>query len=640
MIVNFSKFKKQSSDKDSTILKHPDGHTITINHAALSPKMRKQLTSLPMEEEDMKTDSGTSKVSGPANPKLAESKKAPAMANGGRSGTSSTGCVDQYGSSRPCTPDDYTAAANKSAWSANTHDKSKEGGDPAAGGNSIPGVQAQAKGGAVSAMDDGGDPMTDPTADLPADNAAPAWSTPPAPDAATESSPSSPAAAIKQWLASAPSTPQEAVAQDAAAKMIPGAAAGNGNVAPRTASVAAPETTDAGMARSPSSPPQSAPSDDTNPFSAANQTAIGGVNQQIAGKQAEASGLNQQNTAATPVISEQAKADEAAKYEFAAHVDHLNKVQDQLTQAISSGQIDPNRYIDNMSTGGRIATTIGVILGGMGGGLTGQGNPALDFLNRNIDRDIDAQKTQLGNNKTLLEANMRQYGNMNAAADITRLQTLTMYEHKLAATAATYNNPIITARAQQAIGELQQKKADIQKQAAMTMTLAGAQKSGNPANTIATLRYMNPEMAKEMESRYVPGVGMATVPVPAEVRQQMLAHQKLDSAAQDLMQWTKTHSTIVPGTSDYNVGLSKSQNLQQLIRHGQLQTVYREGEQPLLDKMVNGNPAGLLKGISTEPKLQELLRNNKQQYGQLGKAYGLNMPGTQTYTPKPPVIKK
>lgn len=45
--LDLSKFKKLSSTKDFTVMKHPDGHTINIAHKALGPEMKKHLDGLP-----------------------------------------------------------------------------------------------------------------------------------------------------------------------------------------------------------------------------------------------------------------------------------------------------------------------------------------------------------------------------------------------------------------------------------------------------------------------------------------------------------------------------------------------------------------------------------------------------------------
>lgn len=48
--LNLSSFKKLKSDSKSTTLKHPDGHTITLAHKALSPANQKELHALPFAD--------------------------------------------------------------------------------------------------------------------------------------------------------------------------------------------------------------------------------------------------------------------------------------------------------------------------------------------------------------------------------------------------------------------------------------------------------------------------------------------------------------------------------------------------------------------------------------------------------------
>lgn len=48
--LDLSKFKKMASDKASTTLHHPDGHSIRIAHSGLLPKMREQLDKLPIHK--------------------------------------------------------------------------------------------------------------------------------------------------------------------------------------------------------------------------------------------------------------------------------------------------------------------------------------------------------------------------------------------------------------------------------------------------------------------------------------------------------------------------------------------------------------------------------------------------------------
>lgn len=63
-----------------------------------------------------------------------------------------------------------------------------------------------------------------------------------------------------------------------------------------------------------------------------------------------------------------------------------------LQHAQSISDIDPDRYRETMGVSGRTISAIGMLVSGIGAGLTGQPNMAMQVFQRNIDRDIEAQK--------------------------------------------------------------------------------------------------------------------------------------------------------------------------------------------------------------------------------------------------------
>lgn len=93
----------------------------------------------------------------------------------------------------------------------------------------------------------------------------------------------------------------------------------------------------------------------------------------------------------------------------------LNGMINDVNQAIADQKIDPNRYMGNMSTLGRISTAIGLMLGGMGAGLAGGQNLAFKSLESAIDRDIEAQKMDLNKKNNLLTAYYKMYGDVQQA---------------------------------------------------------------------------------------------------------------------------------------------------------------------------------------------------------------------------------
>lgn len=93
---------------------------------------------------------------------------------------------------------------------------------------------------------------------------------------------------------------------------------------------------------------------------------------------------------------------------------------DQLTGDIEKATIDPQHFWSDKSTAQKVTSGIGLILAGIGSGLTGQPNLAAQFLQRSVDRDIDAQKANLGKKETLLSSLYRRYGNIQEAEQATR----------------------------------------------------------------------------------------------------------------------------------------------------------------------------------------------------------------------------
>ncbi len=88
----------------------------------------------------------------------------------------------------------------------------------------------------------------------------------------------------------------------------------------------------------------------------------------------------------------------------------FNDTQAPIVAAYQNKQIDPNRVFHNMSTGSKILNAIGLLLGGVGAGLTGGDNPALKYINDQVNKDIEAQKADIGKYPTLLDFYQKKYG--------------------------------------------------------------------------------------------------------------------------------------------------------------------------------------------------------------------------------------
>ncbi len=95
-------------------------------------------------------------------------------------------------------------------------------------------------------------------------------------------------------------------------------------------------------------------------------------------------------------------------------------------QDLANRHIEPKTYSSmfaNRGTLGKIGTIFGLLMSGAGSGLTGQPNALLDMMNKEIDRDLAAQKESKANANTFLKtqidhdlamSNIRHTGFQNA----------------------------------------------------------------------------------------------------------------------------------------------------------------------------------------------------------------------------------
>lgn len=131
--------------------------------------------------------------------------------------------------------------------------------------------------------------------------------------------------------------------------------------------------------------------------------------------------------------------------------------------------VDPNRYWNDKSTGGQIAAIMGIILSGLGNGMSGNGsapNQAAAMLNQAIDRDIEAQKADLGQANAVVGMRQNSFndyhslmGNADDAATLKKAEARTLVASQLEATAAKYKGANQQLLAQDAAAKLRAQSA-------------------------------------------------------------------------------------------------------------------------------------------------------------------------------------
>jgi hypothetical protein len=168
-----------------------------------------------------------------------------------------------------------------------------------------------------------------------------------------------------------------------------------------------------------------------------------------------------------------------------AQMQKLQTMQD----AFDKGQIDPHHLYASMSTPQKITAGLGVFLGAIGGALTGSPNEALGIIQKAIDRDIDAQKTNLSKKgqavegqRSMLGMYRQQFGDEAAADAATRATMLQNAAMQAEAAGAKYAAPELKAKAHQDGRDAQAGGREVPRRALPALAGARDQEDGSPVD--------------------------------------------------------------------------------------------------------------------------------------------------------------
>lgn len=206
------------------------------------------------------------------------------------------------------------------------------------------------------------------------------------------------------------------------------------------------------------------------------------VGMQREGIQDEAKAIGSQGSAEKTAYDDHQKAMKTFQDTYQKVSDKMEKQLNEAAEGYKSGKIDPQHYISSMSDGQKSMTAIGLILGGISGGMLGQENPALKFLNQQMDRDIEGQRMEMDKKKNLFGFYQQEYGNAKDAAIMTKATLADKLAHDLQKAASESKDPLAQARAKQALGTIGQSVAtnlaEMKNRQAMLATLKSSGASG------------------------------------------------------------------------------------------------------------------------------------------------------------------
>lgn len=351
-----------------------------------------------------------------------------------------------------------------------------------------------------------------------------------------------------------------------------------------------------------------------------------GLQQQEKGLTGQAKAEGEAATKAADLYKAKAKGEVSALSDIQKHYNDYQKEANAVIADLKGSTIDPNHYWNNKSVGSKIATVIGLMLGGFN--PSGH-NSALEYMKSQIHNDMEAQKANLGKKQSLFNALNQHYGNEQDASKMFLAIKNQGIIDQMEEAKAKATSPLAQATLDQNIGKLKLENAhtfaDLATKKALLSSGQPAQGKGADAQIqerIQAMRVMNPGMAKDLEARYVPGMGLASIPLSGEIRSNITAKQTLDQRAKDLYQWSSRHSgSLDPGT--IAEGKTKAAELQSLYRNAINGGVFKKGEQEFIDQIVDSDPTKFFNSIRVLPKLKEIISSNDSQLNTLKRSYGL-----------------
>lgn len=260
---------------------------------------------------------------------------------------------------------------------------------------------------------------------------------------------------------------------------------------------------------------------------------------------------------------------------------------------MKNGHINPKSYMENMQAPQRVATAIGLFLGGLSTPFTHQANPAMEMLNKQIDRDIDAQKAGLNNKMNVYHGFLEKYKNAEVAEQMTRATQYGVYASKIREIAASSGSPMAKALADQAAGKYENSLISTMLNSQLVKATAPFQGSGGGGSeaqyqkALSAAQSINPERYKDLSSKYIPGVGTTQIPADKDDIAELSAYKNLNELAKQAQAFAQDKGRTFWG-SNQNQQANDLRD-QMRLQLGQLEHLNRinEYEAKKYDEMVN-----------------------------------------------------
>lgn len=125
-----------------------------------------------------------------------------------------------------------------------------------------------------------------------------------------------------------------------------------------------------------------------------------------------------------PIAREGASFDQQQIQDINKEANSMKGHVDEFRDYMNANPLNPRHYMESMDAEQKKNTATALLLGGFAQGLGAGNNPAMDFLNKQIDRDIDAQKVNADRRNTIYGAYSKLYDDQIIANKLTHATML------------------------------------------------------------------------------------------------------------------------------------------------------------------------------------------------------------------------
>lgn len=645
--LDFKKFKKVSADKNSTTLRHADGHEIKIAHSALSPKHREMLAAMPAVKmadggevsDDGETSSSSSSLLEQAKQKFLEAKEsfeksqqehfkkqqqlfgmgeeaeknpltdeqrmaiASEMGVNAAMGTMGGKPLMAAAESLPETAvQGYKKASDMYDVAAKGLSPAKVAGETKTILTPLQQVQRQMNKAGAKRYADGGD--VQPEKELIIDKVD---------DSEGDRQPNEKQLIIEKMPEEKPQL-QQAVAQPM----------GMQDQAPVVAE--------------PQRQPGLQPSEQVQPPKPQDQQQNLSMNP-TAGYEDQLKGLDEQYKAEKEMAALKARDLQTAVAQQQKSLGYLEQAKqdyqnewNKLSKEISDGKINPDDY---WKTHSKVGTAIGLIIAGFN--PTSRPNAAAELLQHQMDQNLQAQLANLNSKHNLIAAATQKYGNLRSGIEAAQILQTQMLSHKLDLAAAQAADPMARAKMLQLSGQLKLQAAPQIMRFNVMQGAMKAQQDGNAGHYLQAMRFVDPAMAKEMEARFVPDGAnpnkgdFAVVPIPEKAREEMIARSELQNQVHNLREWAKANEgkLQISDPAAVNYGKALAASVQDAYRRANGQGVFKESESDFVKGIVHDDPTSFFNKLRVDPKYKALEDSNLMELNGVRRGYGLPPKGAE-----------